>query len=218
MKKTMRLHTILLASSTLVQVGFAFVPIGDGDPRKEQQASQNEFAVNQSRLMNNLLHEAAAAGKIETVRDLIERGASINSRDENAWTPLMQATQGNHLAVVKVLLDAGADINAEIGHCKICKDCYGYYDEEYAPSWRGPRRHKTPPTHDCKKYLTAPSLAQRQKHHEIAALFEKYKKGQCEETSDNVTKELIEQERIVKYIEHNQQYAQIALLQTYDRT
>jgi len=175
----MRLHKILLASSIITNFGFAFTPPGFEDDDRARQASRNEFAADQSTL-NKLLHEAAAAGQIEAVKDLIKRGAPLDGRDDNTWTPLMKATRGNHFVVVQALLDAGADMNVEIEHCKSCKESYGYYDEDYPPSWRGPRERRAAPPHDCKKYLTAPLLAQREGRHEIAALFKEYK-SRCEE-------------------------------------
>jgi ankyrin repeat protein len=43
---------------------------------------------------------------------LLERGATIESKDKNDCTPLLFATRGRHDGVVRLLLDQGADLSA----------------------------------------------------------------------------------------------------------
>ena len=43
---------------------------------------------------------------------LLERGADINARNNNGWTPLHHAVRHNTSAMVTLLLERGADINA----------------------------------------------------------------------------------------------------------
>jgi ankyrin repeat protein len=56
---------------------------------------------------------AAAASRL-----LIESGADVNARSANSFSvmPLHSAVAGNHDAVVAVLIDAGADVNATQPH------------------------------------------------------------------------------------------------------
>ena len=61
------------------------------------------------------LTRAAAAGDIEQVRGLLERGAVPNEKDLVGFTPLMVAAAAGHLDVVRALLGAGADPNAAGG-------------------------------------------------------------------------------------------------------
>jgi hypothetical protein len=122
--------------------------------------------------MNKLLHLTAAAGKLEAVQHLLKIGAPINGRDEDGLTPLMKATKSNRLAIVKVLLEAGADMNIYSDYCRVC-DAAAYGD--YPPNWRGPRERVTPPPHKCRQVTTAPLIAKFGRHTEIENLFEEYK-------------------------------------------
>ncbi len=58
------------------------------------------------------LIEAAAAGDIRQVKDLIAAGADVNAQDRGDNTALHYATQKGHLEVVKLLVAHGADVNA----------------------------------------------------------------------------------------------------------
>ena len=60
------------------------------------------------------LHNAAATGAVEIVRDLIKAGAGVNARDSRSLTPLFfaLASETPSLAMVETLLAAGADVNA----------------------------------------------------------------------------------------------------------
>lgn len=52
---------------------------------------------------------ASLRGSIEWATQLLDRGAAIN---RSGWTPLHYAASGPQTALVKLLLDRGADINA----------------------------------------------------------------------------------------------------------
>jgi ankyrin repeat protein len=53
---------------------------------------------------------AALKGQLDWVKRLLERGAQVN---KPGWTPLHYAATGPNPLVVQLLLDRGADINAE---------------------------------------------------------------------------------------------------------
>jgi len=56
---------------------------------------------------------AAASNDTTAIRQLLEEGVKIETRDNSGRTPLMIATYQNHLAAARLLMEAGADVNAQ---------------------------------------------------------------------------------------------------------
>jgi len=59
------------------------------------------------------LHIAASTEKPDQMRDLLQRGASVDIRDLDGFTPLHEAAMRGHLVCIDLLLQAGADPNAQ---------------------------------------------------------------------------------------------------------
>ncbi|MGM3277296.1 ankyrin repeat domain-containing protein [Ralstonia sp. 24A2] len=59
------------------------------------------------------LLNAAAKGETAKVAEQLKQGVSVDVRDGGNSTPLLLATQGNHVDTARVLIDAGADVNAQ---------------------------------------------------------------------------------------------------------
>ncbi|KAG8145513.1 hypothetical protein E2320_012034 [Naja naja] len=58
------------------------------------------------------LHTAASIGQYEVVKDSIERGEKdLDQKNRGGWTPLMYASYIGYDTVVRVLLQAGANVN-----------------------------------------------------------------------------------------------------------
>lgn len=53
---------------------------------------------------NSLLHAAVSQNNIELVKNLITKGADVNSRNQNKQTPLMVATLYNNVQNISVLI------------------------------------------------------------------------------------------------------------------
>lgn len=58
---------------------------------------------------------AAENGDVDKVLESLSEDASVDPRDDDDRTPLMVAAANGHLDVVRVLCDAGADVNAVTG-------------------------------------------------------------------------------------------------------
>ncbi len=61
---------------------------------------------------NGKLKEAAHDGNAPEVKRLLDNGANVNYHDDS-WTPLMAASAGGHTEVVKILINAKADLNTK---------------------------------------------------------------------------------------------------------
>lgn len=60
-----------------------------------------------------LLREAAAIGDAARVREQVQQGVPLEGRDAQGNTALLRATQANQLEAARVLIEAGADVNAK---------------------------------------------------------------------------------------------------------
>lgn len=66
--------------------------------------------LDSSHLPNFALHIASALGHTEQVRQLLQSGQLVHSRDYSGHTPLFLALQNRHFATVEVLKSAGAHL------------------------------------------------------------------------------------------------------------
>lgn len=72
----------------------------------------NRSAEQQMATPENLsedLFSAVREGKVDAVRDLLDRGADPDSREDDGSTPLMQAARENYEKIVDVLIAGGAN-------------------------------------------------------------------------------------------------------------
>ena len=53
-----------------------------------------------------------ATNNINEIRNLIDTGANVNEPDENGFTPVMIAANGQNPEILKTLIKAGADVGA----------------------------------------------------------------------------------------------------------
>jgi ankyrin repeat protein len=76
-------------------------------PNIERNGLPNNFEVTP-------LHNAAAFGPVESVRDLLKAGAAVNAADSRGLTPLAfaVASETPSVEIVRTLLQAGAKVNA----------------------------------------------------------------------------------------------------------
>jgi ankyrin repeat protein len=62
-----------------------------------------------------LLHDASRFGHPEVSRVLVDHGADVNERTRSHWTPIHFSVTNEHLGLVKLLLEGGADVHAVNG-------------------------------------------------------------------------------------------------------
>ncbi len=98
-KKYKLVWVILLVSIVLV----AF----SGSVLQAQEQSPNSAATAKLKVLS----ESMAASDITEIRRLIEAGADVNVINKKGVTPLFQASVEGHYEIVKLLLDAKADVN-----------------------------------------------------------------------------------------------------------
>lgn len=56
---------------------------------------------------------ASGKGDLNLVKQIVDRGTSINARGEGGRTALTEAAYGGHVEIVKLLLERGADVAAK---------------------------------------------------------------------------------------------------------
>lgn len=70
------------------------------------------YAVQNARITNKTLHQAAGAGDLASVKLLISNGANVNEKVDGI-TPLHIAAERGQKDVVELLIQKGADVNAK---------------------------------------------------------------------------------------------------------
>lgn len=77
------------------------------------------------------LHISCARGHKNTVKSLIQKGASINAWDKDGKTPLYRSCENGHVKIVQLLLNSGVDVNLcdKDGFSPLYAACQeGYHD------------------------------------------------------------------------------------------
>lgn len=60
--------------------------------------------------------DAAQKGQKDVVRALLKKGAEVEAKDRNGWTPLAFAVNSGNTDISHILFDKGADVNAKDEH------------------------------------------------------------------------------------------------------
>jgi len=88
------------------------------------------------------LHYAASSGSIPIIQRLLDESAFIDAESPNKTTPLMMAARSGHTAVVKLLLEEGADptlkneadmVAADFARAQGFKDLARFLDDKAQP-------------------------------------------------------------------------------------
>jgi uncharacterized protein len=89
---------------------------GDDNPTARQASRDpgpRQAAPAHNPKLDQALIEAAVRGQTDRVHELIARGAGVRSRDAQGRTALTAAAFSNQLGAARVLIGAGADVNAK---------------------------------------------------------------------------------------------------------
>jgi ankyrin repeat protein len=60
-----------------------------------------------------LMSAVQYGGNVDTIKPLLEKGADVNAKDNDGWTPLQFAAKRGSLEIVRLLLENGADAKAK---------------------------------------------------------------------------------------------------------
>ncbi|CAE7325157.1 unnamed protein product [Symbiodinium necroappetens] len=63
--------------------------------------------------MKTAMMRAAEDGRLDDVKDFVERGEDVNAKSKAGYTAMMWAASNGHLEVVKYLAEQGADVDAK---------------------------------------------------------------------------------------------------------
>ena len=124
----------------------------------------------QSAVADGALIESAKAGDLARVRDLLSKGASVNTSDRRGLTPLMWASAGGSVELVRHLLENGAavDRRAHDGTTALMlAAANGFVEVARALLLRGTN------VAAVRAGITARQLAQERGHPEMVALIER---------------------------------------------
>lgn len=103
-KRHTRFLAVLLVA--LAGTGADRCPAQDAPTPPPQTAAVDHTALDKELL------EAAKEGSTDMVRSLLDRGADVNAKDDDGWTPLHWAAVLEQPEIARTLLDRGADIHA----------------------------------------------------------------------------------------------------------
>ena len=72
---------------------------------------------------------AVKSGKPGRVKELLDAGVDPNCKDNMQWTPLLWATYSRKTLMIKMLIDAGADMHYKtVHHIRGTKKMVDFYD------------------------------------------------------------------------------------------
>jgi hypothetical protein len=108
-KALTKIYFLLLGMVFLLAVGImAFKLLLENKQMDPVSISQKNAMDRQDRYGMTSLHHAVNRGDVETIKDLIEKGAGINARDNYGWTPLHWAVFKQDEIICRFLVQSGA--------------------------------------------------------------------------------------------------------------
>ena len=90
----------------------AVVLMGCGESQQSAPAPEAKPEPPTAKAPDISIHDAAALGNNEAVKQHLTAGTDVNAKDESGWTPLHWAASKVHNKTAKLLIKEGADVNA----------------------------------------------------------------------------------------------------------
>jgi len=81
---------------------------------EEQRNRQVPAGERKARALDRELYEAAEAGDLAGVKEMLEAGANANARIDGDGSPLIAAARSGSIQIAQLLLDSGADANMPV--------------------------------------------------------------------------------------------------------
>ena len=81
---------------------------------EEQRSRQVPPGQRKARALDRELYEAADAGDLAGVKEMLEAGANANARIDGDGSPLIAAARSGNILIAQLLLDSGADANMPV--------------------------------------------------------------------------------------------------------
>ena len=104
-------HLLLTTIAAVVLVGCATTqqPAPRAEAKPVAEATKPERPT--AKAPDISIHDAAALGNNEAVKQHLTAGTDVNAKDESGWTPLHWAASKVHNKTAKLLIKEGADVN-----------------------------------------------------------------------------------------------------------
>lgn len=79
-----------------------------------RQKREAKNAGRESEALTQALMDAVEKGDLSAVKESLSRGADVNARDGQRMTALHHAAENGHKAIVEILIESGAEVNATV--------------------------------------------------------------------------------------------------------
>ena len=108
-------HLLLKTIAAVLLVGCGESQQSSPAPEAKTVAEASQPEPPTAKASGFSIHDAAALGNIEVVKQHLAAGTDVDARDKLDRTPLHRAAHNGHKEIVQLLIAAGADVNAKSG-------------------------------------------------------------------------------------------------------
>lgn len=95
-----------------------------GGPPPGKIRGQHPLDAEARKGLDSMINEAAEAGDHDAVKDLLDKGADVNAKDDEGDSVLVNACRSGSLRIVELLLDRGASVEPSEGYSPLNIACF----------------------------------------------------------------------------------------------